>query len=62
MIGGPARDRRPGLASSSPRSRRMTNSATFRIEPDSTAETGAVPRHAAFAIQACSGASPALVP
>ena len=61
MIGGPG-DMASAFAAISVRSRRITNSATFRTEPASTAETGVGPSAWASGIQACSGARPALVP
>ena len=61
MIGGPG-----SIASELPaiswRSRRITTSATFRMDPASTAETGVGPSAWASGIQACSGARAALVP
>jgi len=40
----------------------MMVSATFRIEPDSTADIGVGPSACESGIQACKGARPALVP
>ena len=61
MIGGPGGYGLRDSPAISVRSRRITNSATFRIEPASTAETGVGPSAWASGIQVCSGASPALV-
>src|SRR5208337_2975238 len=45
-----------------PRSRRITNNATFSTEPERIADIGVGPSACASGIQACSGASAALVP
>ena len=61
IIGNPG-DSASALPAIKPRTRSSTARATLRMEPDSTAETGVGPSACASGIQACSGASAALVP